>query len=94
MTWNRKGIESKVIEVFTKHRQTEVDVELSTRIVADLGIDSLGVMEVLADIEDEYKIGNEYKLEIPDQALKRIETVGDVITAIVERFERDGRLSE
>ncbi|MBK9260738.1 MAG: acyl carrier protein [Polyangiaceae bacterium] len=88
MTWNRKNVESKVIEVFTKHRQSQVDVELSTRIVADLGIDSLGVMEVLAEVEDTYG------LLIPDEALKQIETVGDVITAIVERLGQDGRLSE
>lgn len=88
MTWNRKNVESKVIEVFTKHRQSQVDVELTTRIVADLGIDSLGVMEVLAEVEDTYG------LLIPDEALKQIETVGDVITAIVERLGQDGRLSE
>jgi acyl carrier protein len=88
MTWNRKAVESKVVEVFTKHRQSAVDVEMSTRIVADLGIDSLGVMEVLADLEDEYK------LLIPDAALRQLETVGDIITAIVERLEQAGRLSE
>ena len=90
MTWNRKTVESKVVEVFTKHRPDEVAIEVndSTKIVADLGLDSLGVMEVLSEIEDEFKF------VIPDEALKQIETVGHVISAITERLEKDGNLSE
>lgn len=87
MTWNRQNVENKVVAVFTKHRQTEVEVNESTRIVADLGLDSLTVMEVLSEIEDEFKF------VIPDEALKRIETVGHVISAITERLEQDGKLS-
>jgi len=88
MTWNRKTVESKVVEVFTKHRQSDVEVNDATKIVADLGLDSLGVMEVLSEIEDEFK------LVIPDEALKTIETVGHVISAISERLQQDGKLSE
>ena len=88
MTWNRQAVHDRVVEVFVKHRQTQANVDESTQIVADLGIDSLGVMEVLAEVEDTYK------LLIPDEALKNIETVGDVVNAIVERLSADGRLSE
>jgi acyl carrier protein len=86
MTWNREAVHVKVIELFTKHGKVEVDE--STQIIADLGIDSLGVMEVFAEVEDTYK------LLIPDEALRNIETVGDVVNAIVERLAQDGRLSE
>jgi len=88
MPWNRKTVENKVVAVFTKHRQAEVEVNDSTKIVADLGLDSLGVMEVVSEIEDEFK------LVIPDEALKQIETVGHVISTISERLEQDGKLSE
>jgi acyl carrier protein len=87
MTWDRKSVESKVIEVFVKYREAQVDIDTSTRIVADLGIDSLGVMEVLSDLEDEFE------LVIPNDSLKQFETVGDVISAITERLEQDGKLS-
>jgi acyl carrier protein len=87
MTWNRQTVENKVVEVFTKHRQAEVEVNESTRIVADLGLDSLTLMEVFSEIEDEYKF------VISDAALKHIETVGHVISAITERLEQDGKLS-
>jgi acyl carrier protein len=88
MTWNRKDVENKVVELFTKHRQAEVEVGESTRIVADLGIDSLGIMEVVSDLEDAFG------LVIPDDALKSIESVGHVIATITERLEQGGRLSE
>ncbi len=88
MTWNRNTVESKIVEVFKQHRQSDVEVEMSAKIVSDLGIDSLGVMEVLSEIEDEYK------LVVPDDSLKSLETVGDVIKAITERLEADGKLSD
>mgnify|MGYP000864447229 FL=1 len=87
MTWNRNTVENKIVEVFKQHRQSDVEVEMTTKIVSDLGIDSLGVMEVLSEIEDEYK------LVVPDDVLKSLETVGDVIKAITERLEADGKLS-
>jgi acyl carrier protein len=43
-------------------------------------------MEVLQDIEDTFK------LQIPDDALRHIETVGDVVGTIVTRLGSDGRL--
>jgi acyl carrier protein len=86
MTWNRQTVENKVFAVFATHREADVDVNTSTKIVADLGIDSLGVMAAIAEIEDEFK------LVIPDDALKTVETVGHVIDAIMERLEKDGKL--
>ncbi len=88
MTWNREAVHVKVIDLFTKHQKAQVEVDESTQIIADLGIDSLGVMEVLAEVEDAYKI------LIPDDALRSIETVGDVVDTIMARLSRDGRLSE
>ncbi|HRI62704.1 MAG TPA: phosphopantetheine-binding protein [Polyangium sp.] len=93
MTWNRQTVEDKVVAVFVKHRQSDVEITPSTKIIADLGIDSLGVMEVMAEIEDEFK-QDKFKLLIPDEALKSIETVGHVIAAITERLEQNGKLSE
>ncbi|MDI1478083.1 phosphopantetheine-binding protein [Polyangium sp. y55x31] len=86
MTWSRENVQKKLVEVFGQHKQTEVDVSAESEIVADLGIDSLGVMEVLADLEDTFK------LTIPDEALREINTIGDVATAVLTRLENDGRL--
>ncbi|MEZ4312282.1 MAG: phosphopantetheine-binding protein [Polyangiaceae bacterium] len=58
----------------------------SSHLVGDLGIDSLGVMEVLADIEDKFA------LSIPDDALRDVDDVASVIRAIETRLKKDGRL--
>ena len=86
MTWSREKVHNELMKVFGQHKQTDADVSEGSQIVADLGIDSLGVMEVLADIEDTFK------LTIPDDALRDINTIGDVATAILTRLEGDGRL--
>lgn len=86
MTWNRQAVQAELFKVFEQHKHTDVAVDESREIVGDLGIDSLGVMEVLADIEDTFK------LTIPDEALKDMNTIGDVAGAILTRLESDGRL--
>ena len=68
--------------------QAEAALTAKAHLVADLGIDSLGVMEVVADLEDKFK------LHIPDEALREVETVEDVAKAITVRLEREGRLTE
>jgi acyl carrier protein len=48
----------------------------------------VGVMEVVADLEDKFK------LHIPDDALRDVGTVADVAKAIAVRLQKDGRLGE
>jgi acyl carrier protein len=57
-----------------------------SHLVADLGIDSLGVMEVIADIEDKFK------LTIPDEALREVDTIADVARQIESKLADQGRL--
>jgi acyl carrier protein len=43
-------------------------------------------MEVIADIEDKFG------LTIPDEALREVDTISDVATAIEAKLQGDGRL--
>jgi len=55
--------------------QLDVDVEemtADTKIAEDLGADSLDVVELLMAIEDEFDV------EVPDEEIENIKTVGDV----------------
>ena len=59
--------------------QFDVDEDtltISTNIADDLGADSLDVVEVLMSIEDEFKV------EIPDEAIEDIKTIGDLVNYI------------
>ena len=87
MSWSREHVREKVMAILKPHAQNG-DQELTgkSHLVADLGIDSLGVMEVLAELEDEFK------LTIPDEALREVDTIDDVSRAIEARLEKDGRL--
>ncbi|UQA61852.1 acyl carrier protein [Polyangium aurulentum] len=87
MSWTREAIRSELLKVFAQHNHTNATLTESSELVGDLGIDSLGVMEILAELEDTFK------LTIPDDALREVNTVADVARAVEKRLEQDGRLS-
>lgn len=85
MTWTEERVTEEVMKTLTPHVQGSVELSPDSHLVADLGIDSLGVMEVVADLEDIFKI------HIPDDALRDVGTVADVTKAIAVRLQKDGR---
>jgi len=87
MTWTRETVQSELAALLAQHADDGVPIADTSHLVGDLGIDSLGVMEIIAEVEDKFG------LHIPDEALRELETVGDVSTAIVARLEGDGRLA-
>lgn len=86
MTFTRDQIQAELIQLFQGHAQDGVTVSDKSHLVADLGIDSLGVMEIIADIEDKFAV------QIPDEALREVDTVSDVVRAIEGKLTADGRL--
>jgi acyl carrier protein len=86
MKWTRETVRSEVLGLFGNHALAGVEVTEKSHLIADLGIDSLGVMEVVADLEDKFK------LTIPDEALRDVNTIADVFAAIETRLTADGRL--
>jgi acyl carrier protein len=86
MKWTHDSVRSDLMALLQQHAQHEVEIKAESHLVGDLGIDSLGVMEIVADIEDKFK------LSIPDDVLREVETVEDVVKAITKRLESAGRL--
>lgn len=76
----------ELMKLFEQHSHGDGEISESSHLIADLGIDSLGQMELVADIEDAFK------LTISDDTLREIETIGDVAKAIETRLKDDGRL--
>jgi acyl carrier protein len=85
MTWTRETVRGELLKLFEHHAQAGVKITETSHLVADLGIDSLGVMEVIADIEDKFH------LTIPDEALREVDTIGDVAKAIESKLQGEGR---
>lgn len=86
--FTKDAVRTELVNLFQAHASEAGELTESSHLVADLGIDSLGVMEVIADVEDKFA------LHVPDEALRDVNTVGDVIQAIQGRLQTEGRLAE
>jgi len=86
MKWTRETLRHDLLQIFNQHNQAGIEVSEASDIVGDLGIDSLGQMELIADVEDKFG------LNIPDEALRDMHTIGDVVVTIEGRLAEHGRL--
>ncbi len=74
-------IYEKVVEILAE--QFDIDsseITSDTLIVDDLGADSLDVVDIMMSLEDEFTV------EVPDEAVEGIKTVGDIV-----KFVEDNR---
>ena len=75
-------IESKVIKIIAeKLGIDESEVKPEASFIDDLGADSLDIVELVMELEEEYGI------EIPDEDAEKIKTVQDAIDYIKERTQ-------
>ena len=66
--------------------QLDVDAEEVTAeasIIDDLGADSLDVVDLISSVEDEFDV------EIPDEKVEGIKTVGDIVAYIESAASED-----
>ena len=74
----------KLTEIIREHKGgEEVVLTEDTVIISDLGLNSLDLINLVTDIEDEFDV------EIPDRAIKMFKTVGDVIRFIESEEDDD-----
>ena len=67
----------KVMDIIVDQLDVEEDVvKMEAVIIDDLGADSLDVVDLVMSIEEEFDI------EIPDEAVEGIKTVGDIVSYI------------
>jgi acyl carrier protein len=72
----------KIIVEETNRNEDEIKMESS--FTEDLGADSLAVVQIVMNIEDEFGI------EIPDEEVESIKTVGDAVEHIQKKLEDKG----
>jgi acyl carrier protein len=74
---------SELLEMFEKTATEIVEKDFKTieenTVISDLGIDSLGMLEIVGSMERQLKI------QIPDEALAGIETVRDLLEVVDKR---------
>ncbi len=71
----------KVKAILSSQFEVEEDaITENTNIEDDLGADSLDVVDMLMSLEDEFQV------EIPDEEIENIRTVGEVVSYIEEHM--------
>ena len=67
----------KIKEILAEQLDANADeMTMETKIAEELGADSLDVVELLMSIEDEFEV------EIPDEEIENIKTVGEIVAYI------------
>jgi len=68
-------MKDKIIKMIANKLGKKIEsVTLESKLIEDLGADSLDIVEMLMMLEDEYGI------TIPDQDAMKISTIGDIVT--------------
>jgi len=77
---NRDEIEKRVIEMIAQQLGVNrEEIKRETNILTDLNADSLDVVELLMELEEEFQI------KIPDAEQEKIQTVGQAVD-LIERL--------
>ena len=77
----RQEIEAKVKEIIADKLTVDEDkIVPEAKLIEDLGADSLDIPDLVADFEEAFNI------EIPDEDLERIVTVGDIVDYIANKL--------
>ena len=56
------------------------DITMESLLVDDLGADSLDAIDIVMSVEDTFKV------EVPDEIIEKIETVGDIVNYIEDNI--------
>jgi len=78
---NREGVRKKIIGIFREQatREMREKVSLDSRLIEDLGMDSLGLVESLMALEEEFV------MEIPDVDADNMLKVQDAVDYIIDK---------
>ena len=71
------SIEKRVINILVAEGNAgEPEITLQSDLQDDIGLESIDIITVVFELEDEFNI------EIPDQDIENVKTVGDIVTYV------------
>jgi len=81
---DRSEVAARIIElVAEKMDKPKDEISEDKSIINDLGADSLDVVELMMDMEDEFE------LSIPEEEAQKLETIGSVIDYVCEHSGKE-----
>lgn len=63
---------TRTINILSKYVKSDIEIKPESALVADLGLSSLDIVDIIVSFEDEFDI------EIPDQIIPSLSTVQDI----------------
>ncbi len=85
MSTEEPSIEERLKEIIIKQfGESENTITLESSFVNDLGADSLDIVELVMEREDEFDVN------IPDEEAEKMQTVGDAVKYISEHTQKNG----
>jgi acyl carrier protein len=83
MSTEEPSIEERLKEIIIKQfGESEKTVTLESSFVNDLGADSLDIVELVMELEDEFNVN------IPDEEAQKMQTIGDAVKYINEHTQK------
>lgn len=76
------SVREAFVSLLREHVEDDVVIRGESSITGDLALDSLAIMEIMADVEDRFGI------VIPDDVLPELHTVDDVVRALEARVKK------
>jgi acyl carrier protein len=77
-------LEREFLALVARHVPAGLEVSTESTVTGDLGLDSLTVMELIAEVEERFGIA------IADERLMEMRTVGDVLRLIASEIRARG----
>ena len=79
------SVEQRVIEIVSEHLAVSKEtLTRSTSFIEDIGADSLDIVELVMELEEEFDI------QIPDDQAEKIKTVGQAVEYIKAEVKKKG----
>jgi len=80
MTTVRKNLKDELTALLREHVDERVAIGPATTMSGELGLNSVELMEITAEIEDRFGV------RLPDDLLPQLRTVGDMLRALETRL--------
>ena len=83
---NNRDLRSELFTLLRAHVDEQVQIGTTTTMCGELGLNSVELMELAAEIEDHFGV------RLPDDILPELQTVGDMLRAVELRMPPRGVL--
>ena len=83
---SQRDLRAEFFALLRQHVDEHVLIQPSTTVCGELGLSSIELLELAAEIEDHFGV------RLPDQLLPELQTVGDMLRAVELRLNPPGVL--